>query len=120
MDEEDDSYESSSGSEDSGEDTAEEGSDGEANPYADGTPPPCFSTPVGVVALTVVRGVDFGDDVRSTVTGVSGVRSNLTTRTEKTGVTTATGKSKKHKDVLTLTPLPPPSPDLQTGFCGGC
>ena len=38
MDEEDDSYESSSGSEDSGDDTAEGGSDGEANPYADGSP----------------------------------------------------------------------------------
>ena len=40
MDEEDDSYESSSGSEDSEDDIAEGGSDGEANPYADGSPLP--------------------------------------------------------------------------------
>jgi hypothetical protein len=40
VDEEDDSYESSSGSEDESDDTAGEGSDGEANPYADSPPPP--------------------------------------------------------------------------------
>ena len=40
MDEEDDSYESSSASEDSGDDGTVAGSDGEANPYADGLPLP--------------------------------------------------------------------------------
>ena len=42
--------------------------------------------------------VDFGDDVRSTVTGVT-ARSAVTTRTERTSATRVTSKSKKHKDV---------------------
>jgi len=42
--------------------------------------------------------VDFGDDVRSTVTGVT-ARSAVMTRTERTSTTCITSKSKKHKDV---------------------
>src|SRR5271154_2046924 len=56
--------------------------------------------------MWLTGGLDFGDDVRSTVTGVTG-RSNLTTRTEKTTLTTATNKTKKHKDVPPPTSNPP-------------
>ena len=61
VDEEDDSYESSSGSEDSGDDSAES-SDEDANPYADGllphiplNPPPRLPKPISCAAVLLDR-----------------------------------------------------------------
>jgi hypothetical protein len=86
VDEEDDSYESST-EEGESDSSVAEGSDDEANPYADG-----FSD-----ALEGVT-VDFGDDARSTITH----NTTKSVRTERTAATNATAKSKKHKDVLSL------------------
>jgi hypothetical protein len=75
-------------------------------------PPPHPRPPISRMLWMMWRigGLDFGDDVRSTVTGVT-ARSNLTTRTEKTTLTTATNKTKKHKDVT-----PPPFPPFLSLF----
>src|SRR5436190_8760090 len=56
---------------------------------------------IGLLLLPMLIS-DFGDEAKSTVTGAT-LRSNATTRTEKTASTTTTAKSKKHKDVRPLT-----------------
>jgi hypothetical protein len=97
VDEEDDSFDSSSASDgDSDRSIAGDDSDGDnVNPYADGT-----------LFLPGMLSVDFGDDGRSVVsngstrTGITGsTRTGVTGRSERTGGTGGTKSSRRAKDV---------------------
>lgn len=111
MDEEDDSYESSSNSGSESEELTGNQSDGEsANPYAEGQLPnnhptfpflflPPHLTCRACVSFDMLLRTDFGDDARSVATA----RSVMTTRTDRTTGTTTTARAKKAKDVRPLT-----------------
>ena len=135
VDEEDDSFDSSTASESESEQSIAGGNDSDGeNPYADGTgspqspPPQRPTTPLFLVCVlevacmlwgavvSVADGeliVDFGDDARSVVTSAT-QRTSATARTEKTTATASTAKTKK-KDVIPPSALPFPSPSHS--FC---